>query len=170
MDFATRDAYRHAVEELARGSGRSELEVAREAMARTHRGGRGRRRRRSDLASISSARAPGLRAGRLATRAANAPAAAYLRRGGDARNIWDDRRPQWLHVHAAPPGSRGSRRRIGEPCSCSPFWPSSRLRTGDRSAESKRHRAGHAGRAAAARVARRRATGSANHGRRAEIC
>ncbi len=33
MDFATRDAYRHAIEELARGSGRSELEVAREAMA-----------------------------------------------------------------------------------------------------------------------------------------
>ena len=37
MDFATRDAYRHAVEEFARGSGRSELEVAREAMAHTHR-------------------------------------------------------------------------------------------------------------------------------------
>src|SRR5881628_1373954 len=37
MDFATRDAYRHAVEELARGSGRPELDVAREAMARTHR-------------------------------------------------------------------------------------------------------------------------------------
>ncbi len=36
MDFATRDAYRHAVEELARGSGRSELEVAREAMAHAH--------------------------------------------------------------------------------------------------------------------------------------
>ena len=36
MDFATRDAYRHAVEEFARGSGRSELEVAREAMAHTH--------------------------------------------------------------------------------------------------------------------------------------
>ncbi len=35
MDFATRDAYRHAVEEFARGSGRSELEVAREAMAHT---------------------------------------------------------------------------------------------------------------------------------------
>jgi cyclic beta-1,2-glucan synthetase len=33
MDFATRDAYRHAVEQLARGSGRSELDVAREAMA-----------------------------------------------------------------------------------------------------------------------------------------
>jgi cyclic beta-1,2-glucan glucanotransferase len=31
MDFTTRDAYRHAVEELARGSRRSELEVAREA-------------------------------------------------------------------------------------------------------------------------------------------
>ncbi|PYN82661.1 MAG: glycosyl transferase [Candidatus Rokuibacteriota bacterium] len=37
MDFATRDAYRHAVEELARGSGRPELEVARETMAHTHR-------------------------------------------------------------------------------------------------------------------------------------
>jgi cyclic beta-1,2-glucan synthetase len=34
MDFATRDAYRHAVEELARGSGRSELDIAREAVAR----------------------------------------------------------------------------------------------------------------------------------------
>src|SRR5439155_21636887 len=37
LDFATRDAYRHAVEELARGSGRPELDVAREAVARTHR-------------------------------------------------------------------------------------------------------------------------------------
>src|SRR5438876_214084 len=36
MDFATRDAYRHAVEELARGSGRPELEIAREAMAHAH--------------------------------------------------------------------------------------------------------------------------------------
>ncbi len=33
MDFATRDRYRHAVEELARGSGRTEVEVAREATA-----------------------------------------------------------------------------------------------------------------------------------------
>src|SRR5438552_13874701 len=37
MDFATRDGYRHAVEELARGSGRPELDVARAAMAQTHR-------------------------------------------------------------------------------------------------------------------------------------
>ena len=37
MDFATRDGYRHAVEQLARGSGRPELEVAREAIAHTHR-------------------------------------------------------------------------------------------------------------------------------------
>jgi cyclic beta-1,2-glucan glucanotransferase len=36
MDFVTRDAYRHAVEELARGSGRSELDVAHAAMAHTH--------------------------------------------------------------------------------------------------------------------------------------
>ena len=33
MDFATRDRYRHAVEDLARGSGRSELAVARQALA-----------------------------------------------------------------------------------------------------------------------------------------
>ena len=33
MDFATRDAYRHAIEELARGSGRAELDVARQAVA-----------------------------------------------------------------------------------------------------------------------------------------
>ncbi len=37
MDFSTRDRYRHAIEELARGSGRPELEVAREAIAQTHR-------------------------------------------------------------------------------------------------------------------------------------
>jgi cyclic beta-1,2-glucan synthetase len=34
MDFATRDSYRHAIEELARGSRRSELEIAREVIAR----------------------------------------------------------------------------------------------------------------------------------------
>ncbi|MGH7893857.1 MAG: glucoamylase family protein, partial [Candidatus Binatia bacterium] len=32
MDFATRDAYRHAIEDLARGSGRPELDVARAAL------------------------------------------------------------------------------------------------------------------------------------------
>jgi cyclic beta-1,2-glucan synthetase len=32
MDFATRDAYRHAIEDLSRGSGRTELDVARQAM------------------------------------------------------------------------------------------------------------------------------------------
>ncbi|MEO5825664.1 MAG: glucoamylase family protein [Gemmatimonadales bacterium] len=35
MDFASRDAYRHAIEDLARRSGRSELEVAREALLRS---------------------------------------------------------------------------------------------------------------------------------------
>ena len=46
MDFATRDQYRHAIEDLARSSARSELEVARLAMAAAkraaaaHRGGR----------------------------------------------------------------------------------------------------------------------------------
>ena len=33
MDFASRDGYRHAIEALARGSGRTELDVARQALA-----------------------------------------------------------------------------------------------------------------------------------------
>jgi len=36
MDFPTRDGYRHAVEDLARGSGLDEIEVARRAVARAH--------------------------------------------------------------------------------------------------------------------------------------
>ena len=47
-DFATRDAYRHAVEELARGSGRSEVDVAREAMAHAQRAGGAGDDRRTD--------------------------------------------------------------------------------------------------------------------------
>src|SRR5437667_727481 len=38
MDFTTRDSYRHAIEELARGSGRSELEIARAAVLHAKRG------------------------------------------------------------------------------------------------------------------------------------
>ena len=38
MDFPTRDRYRHAIEDLARGSRHSELEVARRAIAATTRG------------------------------------------------------------------------------------------------------------------------------------
>ena len=41
MDFATRDRYRHAIEDLARGSGRSELDVTRTALAWAQRAGRG---------------------------------------------------------------------------------------------------------------------------------
>ena len=37
MDFATRDRYRHEIEDLARGSKRSELDVARQAIARANR-------------------------------------------------------------------------------------------------------------------------------------
>jgi cyclic beta-1,2-glucan synthetase len=37
MDFATRDSYRHAIEVLARGSSRAELDVAREAIAQAAR-------------------------------------------------------------------------------------------------------------------------------------
>jgi len=48
LDFATRNGYWHAVEELARGSGRPELGVAREAMARVHRADATDDDRRSD--------------------------------------------------------------------------------------------------------------------------
>ena len=41
MDFVTRDRYRHAIEELARGSERSELDVAREALLQAKRAGVG---------------------------------------------------------------------------------------------------------------------------------
>ncbi|HSK80248.1 MAG TPA: glucoamylase family protein, partial [Thermoanaerobaculia bacterium] len=45
MDFETRDRYRKAVEELARGSGRPEPEVARGAVRQSAQGGEGRRER-----------------------------------------------------------------------------------------------------------------------------
>src|SRR5437667_11460843 len=37
MDFATRDRYRHAIEDLARRSRRSELDITRQAIARAKR-------------------------------------------------------------------------------------------------------------------------------------
>ncbi|HXU87624.1 MAG TPA: glucoamylase family protein, partial [Methylomirabilota bacterium] len=46
MDFPTRDAYRHAVEQLARGSGRPEVDVAREALVQAGRADAGDERRR----------------------------------------------------------------------------------------------------------------------------
>ncbi len=56
MDFPTRDQYRHAVEELARGSGLPELEVTRRAIAATGRVGK---ERQSCLNAISPEQDPG---------------------------------------------------------------------------------------------------------------
>ena len=58
MDFATRDRYRHAVEELARGSGRTEVEVAREAVAMAERRGRPADERRRPSAGGRAAATP----------------------------------------------------------------------------------------------------------------
>jgi len=74
MDFATRDAYRHAIEELARGSGRTELDVAREAVGRgAHSGiyliGNGR----LDFERALGCRPPAMRRLRRAYVAAGAP-------------------------------------------------------------------------------------------------
>ena len=55
MDFASRDSYRHAIEALARGSGRTELDVTREALAQT---GRARARRRSGDAATRDGPTP----------------------------------------------------------------------------------------------------------------
>ena len=57
MDFATRDAYRHAVEEIARGSGRSEMDVAGRAIARAGGGGEDDRRRDPGFHLIGEGRA-----------------------------------------------------------------------------------------------------------------
>ena len=99
MDFPTRDRYRHAIEELARGSGRSELEVARRALLAT---ARARRRRARALRAPRSPRAgsrllpdreraPRLRAGARISRAAAGLARARLRRRGHARLPRNDR-------------------------------------------------------------------------------
>ncbi len=57
MDFATRDRYRHAIEELSRGSGRSELEVARQAVLEAKRAGG--EARRGDVLSRDRREDPG---------------------------------------------------------------------------------------------------------------
>src|SRR5881628_2477947 len=62
MDFVTRDRYRHAIEELARGSSRSELDVAREAVLHATRARSGddpHDARRDDQATISSRKGAG---------------------------------------------------------------------------------------------------------------
>ncbi len=57
MDFPTRDRYRHAIEELARGSGQPELEVARRAIAAAKRAAaEPRQRRRRDRTCRAGAR------------------------------------------------------------------------------------------------------------------
>ena len=48
MDFATRDRYRHAVEELSRGSGRTEIDIARRAAALARGSGERVGQRRAD--------------------------------------------------------------------------------------------------------------------------
>ena len=62
MDFATRDRYRHAVEELARGSGRDEVEVAQAAAAmadEASRAGDGSPAREADPGTEPRRRDPG---------------------------------------------------------------------------------------------------------------
>ena len=70
MDFPTRDRYRHAIEELARGSARSELDVARRAIHAARRArdepqdaGDVSRTASTIPATTSSRRPPGLREG-----------------------------------------------------------------------------------------------------------
>jgi cyclic beta-1,2-glucan glucanotransferase len=54
MDFATRDRYRHAIEDLARGSGRSELDVTRSALTWSQRAAQ-----RADIAPRDQSEDPG---------------------------------------------------------------------------------------------------------------
>ena len=107
MDFATRDRYRHAIEELARGSGRSELEVTREAIAQAKRAAAARppdappgapRRGSRVLPHLGRASAP--REGDRLPGPAQAAASARLRLVGDPGLPRDPR-----HRHRAAPGA-----------------------------------------------------------------
>ncbi len=59
MDFATRDAYRHAIEDLSRGSRRSETEIARSAVKRASQAPRQRPSRFRATAEADRRRDPG---------------------------------------------------------------------------------------------------------------
>ena len=166
MDFATRDAYRHAVEELARGSGRSELEVAREAMTQTHRAsGAGDDRRRDPgfyligngraaVELVLGYRAPPLR--RLLRLYVGLATPGYLGTIAVLSAAIDCRCPCWRP--GRPASATSVARSPGAP------GPGPGLGPGDRPAESKRRRPGHAGQAAPTRAAQRRAAASSNAG------
>ena len=122
MDFPTRDRYRHAIEELARGSAHSELEVARARVVAARRaGGRGgrrcgRMRREQDPGYylISDGRRAfeselGFRVP-LATRLIRAPTSPRA-----SRLSRDDRAHH--RRHPRPPAPRGRREQGRGPCS-----------------------------------------------------
>ena len=54
MDFATRNRYRQRVEELARGAGLTEVDVARSAVEMAAAAPRRRRRRTGDVAASTA--------------------------------------------------------------------------------------------------------------------
>ena len=154
MDFATRDRYRHAVEDLARGSGVAELEVAKRAVAK----GGGLRR-----GSRRAARRPGLlpdlrRPRRLRKRGRIPPAHLPVAspRVGEVGESGLSR-----HDRPADPGDprraarvvRPRRRRSRGPRAARPFLPGPRVR--DRALGHQPGRA-RARRAAAAPEARAR--------------
>ena len=128
MDFATRDRYRHAVEVLARRSGRTEIEVARAAVrrGRDRRCGRCRGAARQAPATTSSARdAPHSRARwahpcRWAT-ACGGPSA--------PRRDHTSRRSCWRPCCSSPCRSSRVRRGPGRRCSCWASWRSGPRRT-----------------------------------------
>ena len=62
MDFSTRDSYRHAIEELARGSAHTEIEIARTGNSSST----GRRRRQRELSRTGSRILPYLEGARPA--------------------------------------------------------------------------------------------------------
>jgi cyclic beta-1,2-glucan synthetase len=158
MDFATRDSYRHAIEDLARGANRSELEVAREVMARAavsdpHDGRQddpgfylvGGGRRAFEL--MLGFRAPLAR--RLIRAYVAGATAGYL--GAIAVLTLAILTPPLLAAWASGTG---------------PVMLLV-LGSGDRPAESRRHRVAHARRASAPRASRRRPAAAPNDDRRA---
>jgi hypothetical protein len=92
LDFATRDRYRHAIEELARGSQHSELEIARRVIAQTKRAAPPCQRTTALSAELLShlERADRFRARTRLSRVPRSVATACLCHRGDAWLPWHD--------------------------------------------------------------------------------
>ncbi len=172
MDFATRDRYRHAVEELSRGSRHDELEVARRAVAMAAaRAPTTRRNRpvrfppRGSGLLPDCARAPAARGGARVPAAGPAVAGTRLGAGRDTLVPRRDRVLEPRRRGRAGRADRARRRECFGGRASRAARPGARLRSRDRVRPSIRHAAPRAAAPPQARARGRRARGAPNAGR-----